>query len=84
MKNKCVICSKNITRQFCLCSECLGKFGDRKTWPDWLKFLVRCANRDRKGTHRRKMEVPLSGLPLPLMRETEARLYGAAVAGGDA
>ena len=83
MKSKCVICGKSITRQFSLCSGCLKDFGNRKTWPDWLKFLVRCANRDLKGEHRRRMEVPLSGLPLSLMRETEARLYGAAVAGGE-
>ena len=45
----CVICGKAITPRFALCAACLEIYGDRKDWPDWLKFLAADSQRQRRA-----------------------------------
>lgn len=64
MANKCVVCEKNITYQFWLCSACEDKYGNRMgDWPPWLQYLVKQTRRDRYR-HKRdaSKEVPLERL----------------------
>lgn len=54
-KAECVVCHQPLTYRFVLCAACEKIYGKkRKGWPDWLLFLVREAEKDRKRYERRQ------------------------------
>jgi len=59
----CVICGKNITYQFYLCNGCEADWGKRKVdWPEWLRYLVNQARRERYAAQRDKQRIEQVGL----------------------
>jgi len=46
-------CGKTITWQFAICTSCEQKYGSGpKVWPEWLRFLWRDTQRERRQNQR--------------------------------
>lgn len=75
---ECVVCHKGIAYRFVLCVDCIEQYGrNRKSWPDWLKFLVRDERRlARSDAKLRQHEASVSALGGALFYAMEAKLYG--------
>lgn len=57
---RCLCCDKNPTTGYHpLCQDCYRKYGDKKDWEPWLKFLV--ADKRREMDYdRRHPTVPIN------------------------
>ncbi len=64
-------CGRRITWRFAICSECEKTYGrSPKDWPEWLAFLWRDIQRQRRQTTRiMQHEVTFTDLPEDLMTD---------------